>query len=117
MEKLIRKMVRDFGFLIIIGLIVPHFIIIRPGTLLSCLISGYISIENIHILSTPGTTFRSKIYLMLLLTLIYIVYICIMRIADLQAIEIAKLLVHVYFLLGWVSLFWQKVDAIWKERK
>jgi len=117
MEKLMRTMLRDFGLLIAIGLIIPHFILIQPGMLLSLLVILYISIENTRILSASGVTLRSKIYLMALLTLVDLIYICILKIADLHVLDLIRLLIHAFLLLGWVSLFWQKVDAVRGKRK
>lgn len=103
MEKSIKILIRDFIALVAIGLIIPHFILIKPRTLLYLLTIAYLTIEISRILPDPALSFPSKRKQMILLTFVGLAYLGFLF-ADRSFVFQRSILVPGVLLIGWIKL-------------
>jgi len=103
MNKSLKIIIRDFVLFVAVGLIIPHFILIKPRTLILLLTSIYLIIEMSRILPDPTFSFTSKRNQMILLTFIGFIYLCFVF-ADRSDILGWSFLVPGFLLVGWLHL-------------
>jgi len=110
MDKSLKTMIRDFGLLVAVGLVIPHFILIKPRALLYLLTIAYLTIEIFRILPDQSLSFHSKRKQMILLTLVGLVYLCFLFV-DRSFVFRRSILVPGVLLIGWIKLLQKKHDS------